>query len=109
MEAITGLLRGMHQAESGEPERESKSESKSERESERESESERGGEEESGRRQREAGAENSKDMLTWRNDRAVSIGLIPLTIMPFAAGSLNPVMDGALIGLTIIHTYIGFG
>lgn len=48
-------------------------------------------------------------MLTWRNDRAVSIGLIPLTIMPFAAGSLNPVMDGALIGLTIIHTYIGFG
>lgn len=104
MEAITGLLRGMHQAESGEPERESKSG----RESERESESERG-EEESGRRQREAGAENSKDMLTWRNDRAVSIGLIPLTIMPFAAGSLNPVMDGALIGLTIIHTYIGFG
>lgn len=103
MEAITGLLRGMHQAESGEPERESKSESKSERERER------GGEEESGRRQREAGAENSKDMLTWRNDRAVSIGLIPLTIMPFAAGSLNPVMDGALIGLTIIHTYIGFG
>lgn len=105
MEAITGLLRGMHQAESGEPERESKSE----REGERESESERGGEEESGRRQSEAGAENSKDMLTWRNDRAVSIGLIPLTIMPFAAGSLNPVMDGALIGLTIIHTYIGFG
>lgn len=39
MEAITGLLRGMHQAESGEPERESKSE----REGERESESERGG------------------------------------------------------------------
>jgi len=102
MEAITGLLRGMHQAESGEPERESKSE----REGERERESERGGEEESGRRQT---AENSKDMLTWRNDRAVSIGLIPLTIMPFAAGSLNPVMDGALIGLTIIHTYIGFG
>ena len=48
-------------------------------------------------------------MLTWRTNRAVSIGLIPLTIMPFAAGSLNPILDGALIGLTIIHTYIGFG
>ncbi len=50
-----------------------------------------------------------EDMLTWTTNRAVSIGLVPLTIMPFAAGSLNPILDGALIGLTIIHTYIGFG
>lgn len=28
--------------------------------------------------------------------------------MPFAVGSLNPVLDGTLIGLIIIHTYIGF-
>lgn len=28
--------------------------------------------------------------------------------MPFAVGSLNPILDGSLIGLIIIHTYIGF-
>lgn len=28
--------------------------------------------------------------------------------MPFAVGALNPLLDGALIGLIMIHTYIGF-
>lgn len=28
--------------------------------------------------------------------------------MPFAVGSLNPVLDGTFIGLIIMHTYIGF-
>ncbi|KAI5367308.1 Putative succinate dehydrogenase [ubiquinone] cytochrome b small subunit, CybS [Septoria linicola] len=45
----------------------------------------------------------------WTAERAVSIGLIPLTVMPFAVGSLNPLLDGTLIGLTILHSYIGFG
>lgn len=40
--------------------------------------------------------------------RLVSIGLIPMTIMPFAVGSLNPLLDGTLIGLIMLHTYIGF-
>ncbi|CAK1356976.1 Succinate dehydrogenase [ubiquinone] cytochrome b small subunit, mitochondrial [Cercospora beticola] len=45
----------------------------------------------------------------WTMERAISIGLVPLTVMPFAVGSLNPILDGTLIGLTILHTYIGFG
>lgn len=40
--------------------------------------------------------------------RAVSAALVPITIVPFAAGSLNPLLDGTLIGLMLIHTYIGF-
>jgi len=40
--------------------------------------------------------------------RAVSIAIIPLTAMPFAAGSLNPLLDGTFIGLLIIHSYMGF-
>ncbi|KXS97353.1 hypothetical protein AC578_10730 [Pseudocercospora eumusae] len=44
----------------------------------------------------------------WTAERLVSVGLIPVTIMPFAVGSLNPLLDGTLIGLIILHTYIGF-
>jgi len=43
-----------------------------------------------------------------RVHRAVSIAIIPLTAMPFAAGSLNPLLDGTFIGLLIIHSYMGF-
>ena len=42
------------------------------------------------------------------NNRLVSVALIPVTIAPFAAGALNPLLDGTLIGLTLIHSYIGF-
>ncbi len=31
-----------------------------------------------------------------------------MTIAPFAAGSLNPMLDGALIGLVLIHSHLGF-
>ncbi|KAF2169390.1 hypothetical protein M409DRAFT_65069 [Zasmidium cellare ATCC 36951] len=44
----------------------------------------------------------------WTAERLVSAALLPITIMPFAVGSLNPVLDGTFIGLIIIHTYIGF-
>ncbi|EME46794.1 hypothetical protein DOTSEDRAFT_70689 [Dothistroma septosporum NZE10] len=44
----------------------------------------------------------------WSMERLVSVALIPVTIAPFAAGALNPLLDGTLIGLTLIHTYIGF-
>uniref|UniRef100_G4XX50 Succinate dehydrogenase [ubiquinone] cytochrome b small subunit n=1 Tax=Zymoseptoria tritici TaxID=1047171 RepID=G4XX50_ZYMTR len=44
----------------------------------------------------------------WTMERLVSAALIPLTIVPFAAGSLNPVLDGTFIGMIIIHSYIGF-
>lgn len=40
--------------------------------------------------------------------RLVSAALVPITVAPFAAGSLSPLIDGTLIGLLIIHTYIGF-
>lgn len=40
--------------------------------------------------------------------RIVAAGLVPLTIAPFAAGSLNPVMDSVLCALLVIHSHIGF-
>ena len=40
--------------------------------------------------------------------RIVSAGLIPLTIAPFAAGSLNPVSDSILCALLVVHSHIGF-
>ncbi len=39
---------------------------------------------------------------------AGSVALVPLTIMPFAAGSLSPMLDGALISLVLIHSHLGF-
>lgn len=38
----------------------------------------------------------------------MSVALIPLTIAPFAAGSLNPVTDALLAAVLIIHSHIGF-
>lgn len=42
------------------------------------------------------------------HNRAVSVAILPITIAPFAAGSLNPTLDGLFIGLILIHTHIGF-
>ncbi|KAJ5872644.1 uncharacterized protein N7529_004997 [Penicillium soppii] len=44
----------------------------------------------------------------WTFERLVSVGLVPLTIAPFAAGSLNPVMDAILCTLIVAHSHIGF-
>ena len=40
--------------------------------------------------------------------RLMAVSLIPLTIAPFAAGSLNPIMDAALAGAILLHSHIGF-
>ena len=40
--------------------------------------------------------------------RIVSAGLVPLCLAPFAAGSLNPIMDATLCALLVIHSHIGF-
>lgn len=40
--------------------------------------------------------------------RLISVVLIPLTVAPFAAGSLNPITDAILCAAIIIHTHIGF-
>ncbi|KAK0734307.1 succinate dehydrogenase-like protein [Lasiosphaeria miniovina] len=44
----------------------------------------------------------------WTFDRLVSAGLVPLTLAPFAAGSLNPTMDAVLCGIILIHSHTGF-
>jgi len=44
----------------------------------------------------------------WTFERLISAGLVPLTIAPFAAGSLNPTMDAILCGAILIHSHIGF-
>jgi succinate dehydrogenase (ubiquinone) membrane anchor subunit len=44
----------------------------------------------------------------WSFERLISVALIPLTIAPFAAGSLNPTMDAILCASIIIHSHIGF-
>jgi succinate dehydrogenase (ubiquinone) membrane anchor subunit len=43
-----------------------------------------------------------------RASRIIATGLVPLTIAPFAAGSLNPVMDSVLCALLVIHSHTGF-
>ncbi|KAI1958968.1 hypothetical protein LOZ59_003277 [Ophidiomyces ophidiicola] len=41
-------------------------------------------------------------------DRIVAASLVPLTLAPFAAGSLNPVTDAILCGALVLHSHIGF-
>ncbi|KAF9887052.1 membrane anchor subunit of succinate dehydrogenase, Sdh4 [Aspergillus nanangensis] len=50
----------------------------------------------------------SEGSYHWTFERIVSVGLIPLTIAPFAAGSLNPVMDAVLCSLLVVHSHVGF-
>lgn len=38
----------------------------------------------------------------------MSIGLIPLTLAPFTAGSISPAIDASLVFLLIIHSHMGF-
>ncbi|PSS08608.1 hypothetical protein M430DRAFT_147399 [Amorphotheca resinae ATCC 22711] len=44
----------------------------------------------------------------WTFERLISASLIPLTIAPFASGSLNPMTDAILCGAILIHSHIGF-
>ncbi|KAH8906008.1 hypothetical protein BR93DRAFT_723023 [Coniochaeta sp. PMI_546] len=44
----------------------------------------------------------------WTFERLVGASLVPLTLTPFAAGSLNPGMDAVLMGLIVIHSHLGF-
>ncbi|KAK7550562.1 CybS-domain-containing protein [Phyllosticta citricarpa] len=44
----------------------------------------------------------------WTFERIVSAALIPLTVAPFAAGSLNPISDAILCSLLVVHSHIGF-
>ncbi|CCU82774.1 succinate dehydrogenase membrane anchor subunit / SDH4 [Blumeria hordei DH14] len=44
----------------------------------------------------------------WTFERLISAGLVPLTLAPFAAGSLNPALDAVLCATILIHSHIGF-
>ncbi|RDW73166.1 fumarate reductase respiratory complex transmembrane subunit [Coleophoma cylindrospora] len=44
----------------------------------------------------------------WTFERLIAAGLVPLTVAPFAAGSLNPMTDAILCGAVLIHSHIGF-
>lgn len=44
----------------------------------------------------------------WTFDRLVAAGLVPLTVAPFAAGSLNPTLDAILCAGILIHSHSGF-
>ncbi|KAI5849397.1 CybS-domain-containing protein [Morchella snyderi] len=44
----------------------------------------------------------------WSFERLLSVGLIPLTVAPFALGSVSPVTDAILGASVVIHSHIGF-
>ncbi|OAA62780.1 succinate dehydrogenase subunit [Niveomyces insectorum RCEF 264] len=43
----------------------------------------------------------------WTFERLVAAGLVPLTVAPFAAGSLNPTTDAILCALLLVHSHLG--
>lgn len=44
----------------------------------------------------------------WTFERIIAVTLVPLTVAPFAAGSLHPVLDAALAATILIHSHVGF-
>lgn len=44
----------------------------------------------------------------WIVERGISVAIIPLTLIPFAAGSLNPITDAVFVSLMVLHSHLGF-
>lgn len=44
----------------------------------------------------------------WSFERLLSVALVPLTVAPFAAGSIHPITDAALGAALVLHSHIGF-
>ncbi|KAI1157482.1 CybS-domain-containing protein [Nemania serpens] len=44
----------------------------------------------------------------WTFERLIAAGLVPLSVAPFAAGSLNPALDAVLCALLLVHSHAGF-
>lgn len=42
----------------------------------------------------------------WVFERVVAAALVPLTIAPFAGGSLNPTLDAVLVGSLLVHAHV---
>ncbi|KAK5992651.1 Succinate-ubiquinone reductase membrane anchor subunit [Cladobotryum mycophilum] len=44
----------------------------------------------------------------WTFERLLAAGLVPLSVAPFAAGSLNPTLDAILCSTVLLHSHLGF-
>jgi len=44
----------------------------------------------------------------WTFERALSLGMVPLTVAPFIGGALSPVLDAAFCSVLLLHCHIGF-
>ncbi|KAK6338816.1 hypothetical protein TWF696_009625 [Orbilia brochopaga] len=44
----------------------------------------------------------------WAFERLIALGMVPLTIAPFVAGTANPALDAALGTALVLHSHIGF-
>ena len=44
----------------------------------------------------------------WSFERLLSVTLVPLTLAPFAAGSIHPVTNAALGAALVLHSHISF-
>ena len=44
----------------------------------------------------------------WSFERLLAVGLVPLTVAPFAAGSLHPIADATIAAVVIMHSHMGF-
>lgn len=44
----------------------------------------------------------------WTFERLIAVGLIPLTVAPFVAGTYSPATDAILCATLLIHSHIGF-
>ncbi|KAF3764701.1 hypothetical protein M406DRAFT_351846 [Cryphonectria parasitica EP155] len=42
----------------------------------------------------------------WTFERGMAAALVPLTIAPFASGSLNPTLDAILVGTLLVHSHL---
>lgn len=43
----------------------------------------------------------------WTFERGMAAALVPLTLTPFASGSLNPTLDAILVGTLLVHSHLG--
>lgn len=44
----------------------------------------------------------------WTFERILVVGLIPMTVLPFATGSISPILDATLGATLLIHSQLGF-
>jgi succinate dehydrogenase (ubiquinone) membrane anchor subunit len=53
-------------------------------------------------------ANPTKGSYHWTFERILVVGLIPMTVLPFATGSISPVLDATLGATLLIHSQLGF-